>query len=191
MAKVLNKQRIYFTPTIQGVSTAQHMSHSVIRLSCYLAVVCGVSLRHIALLFSALFLIPISKSSIKRWIDDIGSHLPPPEEMLRHLLALAPATECHIDGYYPLGTDHCVMVVKDEPDRILITHEVASENGDDARQFLQHVKDLGLQVTAAFSDDSPSCTEAIKAVYPQARLQADHCPTVKHIGGHRKKALRA
>src|SRR6266853_2229048 len=46
------KQRIYFTPAIKGVSTAQHMSHSVIRLSCYLAVVCGVSLRHIALLFS-------------------------------------------------------------------------------------------------------------------------------------------
>jgi hypothetical protein len=71
-----------------------------------------------------------------RWIDDIGSHLPAPEEMLRQLLALTPATECHIDGYYPLGTDHCVMVVKDEHDRILMTHEAASENGDDARQFL-------------------------------------------------------
>ena len=103
-------QRVYFTPDIKGVSTSQHMSHSVIRLACYLAVVCGVSLRHIALLFSALFLIPITKSSIKRWIDDIGSHLPTPEEMLRQLLALTPATECHIDGYYPLGTDHCVMV---------------------------------------------------------------------------------
>jgi hypothetical protein len=67
-------QRRYFTPEIKGVSTSQHMSHSIIRLSCYLAVVCGVSLRHIALLFSALFLIPITKSSIKRWIDDIGSH---------------------------------------------------------------------------------------------------------------------
>src|SRR3989449_11363379 len=130
-------QRRYFTPEIKGVSTSQHMSHSVIRLACYLAVVCGVSLRHIALLFSALFLIPITKSSIKRWIDDIGSNLPTPEQMLRHLLALAPATECHIDGYYPLGTDHCVMVVKDEHDRILITHEAASEDGDDARQFLQ------------------------------------------------------
>ena len=65
-------QRVFFTPDIQGVSTAQHMSHSVIRLACYLAVVCGVSLRHIALLFSVLFLIPMSKSSIKRWIDDIG-----------------------------------------------------------------------------------------------------------------------
>ena len=72
-----NNQRRYFTPEIKGVSTSQHMRHSIIRLSCYLAVVCGVSLRHIALLFSSLFLIPITKSSIKRWIDDIGSHLPP------------------------------------------------------------------------------------------------------------------
>jgi len=183
------KERIYFTPAIQGVSTSQHMSHSVIRLSCYLAVVCGVSLRHVAVLFAALFLIPITKSSIKRWIDDIGSHLPTPEEMLRQLLALAPATECHIDGYYPLGTDNCVMVVKDEHDRILITHEAASENGDDARQFLQRCKALGLHVTAAFSDYSQSFTEAIKAVYPQARFQADHFHTVKNIWGHLKKSL--
>src|SRR5215813_86038 len=182
-------QRVYFTPEIKGVSTSQHMSHSVIRLACYLAVVCGVSLRHIALLFSVLFLIPITKSSIKRWIDDIGVHLPTPEEMLRQLLALAPATECHIDGYYPLCTDHCVMVVKDEHDRILITHEAASENGDDARQFLQRCKDLGLNVTAAFSDYSQSFTEAITAVWPHVRFQADHFHTVKNIWGHLKKAL--
>ena len=182
-------QRVYFTPDIQGVSTSQHMSKSIIRLSCYLAVVCGVSLRHIALLFSALFLIPIAKSSIKRWIDDIGSHLPTPEEMLQHLLVLTPVTECHIDGYYPLGTDNCVMVVKDEHDRILMTHEAASENGDDARQFLQRLKDRGLKVTAAFSDYSQSFTEAIKAVYPHARFQADHFHTVKNIWGHLKKSL--
>ena len=45
-------QRVYFTPDIQGVSTSQHMSKSIIRLACDLAVVCGVSLRHLALLFS-------------------------------------------------------------------------------------------------------------------------------------------
>src|SRR5712664_2726264 len=182
-------QRVYFTPDIQGVSTSQRMSHSVIRLACYLAVVCGVSLRHIALLFAALFLIPITKSSIKRWIDDIGSNLPTPEKMLQQLLALTPATECHIDGYYPLGTDNCVMVVKDEHDRILMTHEVASENGADARQFLQQLRDLGLNVTAAFSDYSHSVTEAIKAVFPRARLPADHFHTVKNIWGHLKKSL--
>jgi hypothetical protein len=182
-------QRIYFTPAIKGVSTSQHMSHSVIRLACYLAVVCGVSLRHIALLFSALFLIPITKSSIKRWIDDIGVNLPSQDEMLQQLLAVTPATECHIDGYYPRGTGNCVMVVKDEHDRILMTHEAASENGDDARQFLQRLKDRGLKVTAAFSDYSQSFTEAIKAVYPHARFQADHFHTVKNIWGHLKKSL--
>src|SRR3989454_7819492 len=185
----VQNQRVYFTPEIKGVSTSQHMSHSVIRLACYLAVVCGVSLRHIALLFSVLFLIPMSKSSMKRWIDGIGVHVPTPEEMLQQLLALAPATECHIDGYYSLGTDHCVMVVKDEHDRILITHEAASENGEDARQFLQRCKDLGLHVTAAFSDYSHSFTEVIKAVYPHARFQADHFHTVKNIWGHLKKSL--
>jgi Transposase len=182
-------QRRYFTPAIQGVSTSQHMTHSVIRLACYLAVICGVSLRHIALLFSVLFLLPITKSSIKRWIDAIGAHLPAPEEMLRHLLAFTPVTECHLDGYYPRGTDHCVMVVKDEHDRILITHEAESENGEDARQLLQKLKALGLNVTAAFSDYSQSFTEAIKAVYPHARFQADHFHTVKNIWGHLKKAL--
>jgi hypothetical protein len=184
-------QRVYFTPEIKGVSTSQHMSHSVIRLACSLAVVCGGSLRHLALLFAALFLMPIPKSSIKRWSDDIGTHLPTPEEMLRQFLALAPATECHIDGYYPLGTDHWVMVVKDEHDRLLITHDAVSEQGDDARQCLQRCKDLGLHVTAAFSDDSQSFTEAIKAVYPQARFQADPFHTVKNSWGHLKKALLA
>jgi hypothetical protein len=182
-------QRRYFTPAIQGVSTAQHMSHSIIRLACYLAVVCGVSLRHIALIFSSLFLIPVTKSSIKRWIDDIGANLPSKEEMLQQLLAITPATECHIDGYYPRGTDHCVMVVKDEHDRILMTYEAGSENGEDARKFLQKLKDLGLNVTAAFADYAHSFTEAIKAVYPQARFQADHFHTVKNIWGHLKKAL--
>src|SRR6266853_2470113 len=104
----------------------------------------------------------------------IGCTLPTPEEMLRHLLVLAPTTECHIDGSYPLGTDHCVMVVQEEQDRLLMTHEAASEHGDDAKHFLPQLKDLGLKVPAACSDDSQSCTEAIKAVYPQARLQADH-----------------
>jgi hypothetical protein len=182
-------QRMYFTPEIKGVSTAQHMSHSIIRLACSLAVVCGGSLRHSAPIFASLFLLPITKSSIKRWIDDIGSNLPSQEEMLQQLLAITPATECHIDGSYPRGTDNCVMVVKDEHDRILMTHEAGSENGTDARKFLQKLKDLGLKVTAAFADYSQSFTKAIKAVYPQARLQADHFHTVKNIWGHLKKAL--
>ena len=78
------------------------------------------------------------------------------------------------------------MVVKDEHDRILMTHEAASEHGDEARQFLQQLKDRGLKVTAAFSDYAQSFTEAIKAVFPHARFQADHFHTVKNVWGHLK-----
>ena len=176
-----DNRRMYFTPHIKGVSTSQPMSHSIIRLSCSLAVVCGVSLRHIALIFSSRFLRPMTKSSSKRWIDDIGSNLPMEEEMLQPLLALKPVTECHRDGDYPMGTDHGVMVVKEEHDRILMTHEVESEHGDDAQKFLKKLQDLGLHVTSAFSDYSESFIGAIKSVFPHARLQADHFHTAKNI----------
>jgi hypothetical protein len=178
-----------FTPDIKGVSTSQPMSKSAIRFACDLAVVCGVSLRPSALLFSLLFLIPMTKSSIKRWLDAIGAHWPAPEERRRPLLAIAPATACPIDGDDPLGTDHGVMVVKDEHDRILMTHEAASEQGEDARHFLEQWQDRGRKVPAAFSDDSSRFTEAIKAVLPHARFQADHFQTVKHSWGHLKKSL--
>jgi hypothetical protein len=67
-------KRIDCTPKIKGVSTSQHMSDSLIWLSCSLAVVCAVSLRQMALIVSCLFLIPITKASIQRWIDQIGTH---------------------------------------------------------------------------------------------------------------------
>lgn len=182
-------KRVDFTPEIKGVSTSQHRSDSIIRLSCYLAGVCGVSLRQVALIFSCLFLIPITKSSIKRWIDQLGTHLPTQDEMLQQLLILKPVAECHIDGYYPMGTDNCVMVVKDEHDRILMTYETKSENGDDAREFLKRLKARGLNVTSAFSDYSESFTGAIKEVFPHARFQGDHFHTVKNIWKHLKKSL--
>src|SRR6266853_49824 len=85
-------QRVSCTPAIKGGSTSQHMSHSVIRLACSLAVLCGGSLRPLALLWSALFLIPMTKASSNRWMDDMGTPLPTPDARLRQLLALAPAT---------------------------------------------------------------------------------------------------
>jgi hypothetical protein len=99
------KERVYFTPKIDEVSAYQHMSSNVIRLCCFLAVICGVSLRNIALIFNILFQIPVTKSTIKRRIDDIGDNIPSEEDILKQLTEQKKPSECHIDGYYPLGTD--------------------------------------------------------------------------------------
>ena len=77
-------KRIYFTPKVSEISTQQHVSKSVIRLSCFLAVFCGVSLRNIAKIFKYLFEIFTNKSSIKRWNDEIGQNLPSEEEILKN-----------------------------------------------------------------------------------------------------------
>ena len=181
--------RVWFTPEISEVSAQQHVSRNVLRLACFLAVVCGVSLRNIAVIFRTLFLIPVSKSSVKRWIDEVGGSLPSEEEILNQLVALKKPAQCHIDGYYPMGTENCVMVIRDDFGRILITHEAGSENGDDARKFLQKLKDAGIRIVSAFSDYSGSYAGAIKDVFPDAKFQADHFHTVKNIWKHLKKCL--
>ena len=180
--------RVFFTPDIDEVSTSQHVSKSIVRLSSFLAVKCGITLRNIALLFTLLFLVETSKSSIKRWIDEVGKNLPTDEEILKMMIGVRGANECHIDGYYPMGTNNCVMVIKDENDRILISHECKSESKDEAVKFLQKIKRYGINVTSAFSDYSKSFTQAIKEVYPHAIFQADHFHAVKNIWKHLKKA---
>ena len=107
---------------------------------------------------------PITKASIKRWSDDIGTTLPRQEERLQPLLAITPATACPSDGSAPLGTAHGVLGLRDEPARSLMTHAAASEPGAEARPFLQRFKAQGLRGTAAFSDDSQRFTDAIQAV---------------------------
>ncbi|GAB6146997.1 transposase [Desulfocicer niacini] len=94
-----------------------------------------------------------------------------------------------LDGYYPMGTNKCVMVIKDEYDRILITHEADSENATEASAFLNKLKVLGLNITYVFSDYSKSYISAIKEVFPKAKFQADHFYTAKNIWKHLKKGL--
>lgn len=76
-------------------------------------------------------------------------------------------------GDDPLGTDHGVMVRKDAHDRLLMTHEAASEHGDDARQLLQHVKALGLHVIAACCVHSfRSLIRQLVTLFDQAHSEA-------------------
>lgn len=179
----------WFTPMLRGVSVQQHVSNSVLRLACFLAVICGVSLRNIEIIFNGLFQLSVTKSSVKRWIDTVGDSLPSEEGLLHQMIELKKPQECHIDGYYPMGTNNCVMVIKDEEDRILITHEAPSENSEDAIRFLQKVKDCGIPITSVFSDYSESYIKAIKTVFPDARFQADHFHTIKNIWEKLKKCL--
>ena len=177
-----------FTPEPSEVSTRHHMSKNIIRLACFLAVICGVTLRNIATIFTVLFQVPVTKSGISRWTDEIGCQLSE-EDILRKLTEQRKPEECHIDAYYPLGTDRCVMVIRDDDDRILITHGTDSENAQDAKIFLKKSEDSGINIAFAFSDYSKSFISAVREVFPDAKFRADHFHTAKNIWKYLKKAL--
>jgi hypothetical protein len=96
-----NNHRIFFTPEPSDVPTHYHMSLNILRLSCFLAVICGVSLRNIAQIFTVLFGIPITESPIKRWTDEIGCNPVSEEEILKKLTEVKMQVGCHTDGYHP------------------------------------------------------------------------------------------
>ena len=93
-------------------------------------------------------------SSINHWMDARGSHGPTPEPRLQPLLALTPAPECPRDGDDLLGTNHGVLVLKEAPDRLLMTQAAASEHGADARPCRQPGQARGLPGPAACSADA-------------------------------------
>ena len=157
-------RREYFTPEPSEVPTRHHMSRNIIRPACFLAVICGVTLRNMAAIFTVLFQVPVTKSGISRWINGIGCQLSG-EDILGKLTEQRKPEECHIDAYYPPGTDRCVMVIRDDDDRILITHETDSENAQDAKMFLKKLKDSGMNIAFAFSDYNTRCATFYKCLF--------------------------
>jgi transposase-like protein len=65
-------------------------------------------------------------------------------------------------------------VLRDEPGRIVATEEGKAEDEDQVKPFLERMKRLGLGITTFSIDHSQALRNAIKAVYPEARIQYDY-----------------
>jgi hypothetical protein len=117
-------RRICFTPVIDSLSTKRKVSDVVLRLSVFLCIIAGLGARQASWLMKVLFQITISKSSIDRWVDEVADTLPSEEEMVKLLHRQKPITDGHFDELFPLGTQSCVVVLKDERSRIVAMREV-------------------------------------------------------------------
>ena len=117
-------QRICFTPVIDGLSTKRKVSEVVLRLGVFLCILAGLGARQTSWLMKVLFQITISKSSIDRWVDEVADTLPSEEEMVKLLHRQKPITDGHFDELFPLGTESCVVVLKEKHGRIVAMREV-------------------------------------------------------------------
>lgn len=174
-------ERVYFTPEIAGLSTKRKVSDVVVRLAVYLSIIAGQGSRAASMLMKVLFQVEVSKSAIDRWIDEIAETLPDEDEMIKKLHQQKPITSGHLDELFPLGGGACVLVLKDEHGRILITEEVEKRDEEHVKPFLERIKKLGLDFQTFYTDHWRAYANAINAVFPSAKLQLDYFHILQNI----------
>ena len=175
-------QRHSFVPVLKGLCLKRTVSHVTMRAGVFLVIIAGMGCRKAAWLLEALFHVSVGTSSIDRWIDAVAEDVPSADAIVQELHRRQPITEGHFDGDFPRGRkDACVLVLRDEPGRIVATEEGKAEDEDQVKPFLERMKRLGLGITTFSIDHSQALRNAIKAVYPEARIQYDYLHIIQNI----------
>ncbi len=101
--------------------------------------------------------------------------------MIKLLHQQKPITSGHLDELFPRGGGACVLVLKDEYGRILMTQEVEKRNEQHVKPFLERIKALGLDLQTFYTDHWQAYANAIKTVFPHAQLQLDYFHILQNI----------
>lgn len=174
-------ERVYFTPEISGLSTKRKVSDVVLRLAIFLYVIVGIGSRKASWLMEVLFQVTVSKSTLDRWVDEVADSLPSSKEMVKLLHQKHPITQGHLDELFPVGTEACVLALKDEHGRIIVAQEVEKRDEEHVKPFLEGLQKLGLDLKAFYIDHWQAYFNAIRAVYPQAEIQYDYFHILQNI----------
>ena len=168
-------QRVHFTTEARGLDSRRGVSLVLMRAAILLLVIAGVGFRKGAFLLSHLFHVTISKSALQRWVEEIAGALPDGDEMIRLLDEQKPIREAHFDELFPKGSDVCVLVVKDEHGRIVVTQEVDKRDETSVKPLLERLKALGLKLETFYIDGYKSYYNAIVSVFGKAvQIQYDY-----------------
>lgn len=175
-------QRVHFTTKANGIDEHKLVSKVLMRAAIMLLVIGAIGYRRAAWLLEVLFHVNITKSSLHRWVESVASQLPSGDEIIRLLNEKKPVTEGHLDEIFPLGMNHCVLVLKDEHGRILATKKVEKRNEGSVRPLLKRIKDLGLPIKSFYTDGYKAYYNAIREVFGKAvTIQMDYFHIIQNI----------
>jgi len=180
-----NGKRVYFTTSANGIDANRQVSEVLMRAAVLLLVIGGMVSRRVAWLLEVLFHVSTSKSSLQRWVGEVASDLPNGDEIVQLLNQKQPINECHLDEIFPRGLNHCVLVIKDEPGRILATEAVDKRDEETVKPFLQRIKNLDVSFKAFYTDGCRAYFNAIRAVFGQkVAIQFDYFHIIQNAWRH-------
>lgn len=175
-------QRVHFTTQATGIDGRRQVSAVLMRAAVLLVVIAGVGYRRAAWLLQQLFHVETSKSAVQRWVEEVAAQLPNADAIIRHLNEQQPITEAHFDELFPKGMDQCVLVLKDEHGRLLVTQAVDKRDEASVKPFLQRMKALGLRLQTFYIDGCQAYYNAIRVVFGQAvQIQYDYFHILQNV----------
>lgn len=86
-----------------------------------------------------------------------------------------------MDELFPLGTQACVLALKDEHGRIIVAKEIEKRDEEHVKPFSEDLKKLGLDFKAFYIDHWQAYFNAIRAVFPEAEIQYDYFHILQNI----------
>src|SRR5215813_8609023 len=128
------------------------------------------------------FQVTVSKSAIDRWVEEVADALPSEDERGKLLYRQKPIPQGHVDELFPRGTPSCLVVLKEEPGRIVAAQEVEKRDEEHVRPFRERLNRLGLDLKPCSIDHWQASANAIQAVCPQASLQRDSFHLLPTLG---------
>jgi len=177
--------RVHYSPPIFGLDPFAKVSDAVKRAAVLLTVIGAIGYRRVAWLLQELFRVSTSKSALARWVKDVASQLPSKEKLVHLLDEDKPITEGHFDEIFPRGkAGGCVLVLKDEHGRIVVTEQIESRDEEHVKSFLEKVKDLGLKIRTFYIDTCAVYRKVIPQVFPDAKIQLDLFHIIQNVWRH-------
>jgi len=178
-------KRVHYSPPIVGLDPLAKVTEAAKRAAVLLTVIGAIGYRRVAWLLQELFRVSTSKSALARWIKDVASQLPSQDEIVQILDEQKPITEGHFDEIFPRGkAGGCVLVLKDEHGRIVLTEQIEHRDVEHVKPFLERIKDLGLKIRTFYIDTCAVYRKVIPQVFPEAKIQLDLFHIIQNVWRH-------
>ena len=178
-------KKICFTTNAYGIDQHRHVSKVLMRSAILLLVIAGMGFRRTSWLLKILFHVNVSKSSLQRWVGEVADEIPNRDKIIELLNEKHKISEGHLDEFFPLGMNHCVLVLKDEHGRILATQKVDKRDEENVKPFLQKFKDLGLSFRAFYTDGCKAYYNAIREIFGNSvAIQYDYFHIIQNAWRH-------
>jgi hypothetical protein len=173
-----------FTLDVAGVNTKLKMTDELVDKVLYFLIDRNESLAAAVQLLRDIYGVKSSIPALHRVKQSQAEKLPGQGELIRLLHHQQPITDLHIDEYKAKGTRGWELVIRDQHGRLVLSLYLKKRSGRKLKAVLRWLRMLGIEVKVCYVDFWAAYASAIRAIYPQAKIQYDYFHILQNIWRH-------